>query len=153
MAWTDGITEVYTRVEELEEENREQKADVEKLKAENDDLFYKLVGVMWFVDKWLDGEELEQDELNRAITMREKTLQITEDQQAEIERLKEANQSLVEAGERLIVARKLVKIEAYKEIITELKKHMCSYDLPDYHSFEAVDEDTMDEVLKEMVGE
>ena len=31
-----------------------------------------LQGVMWFVDKWLDGAELEQDEVNRAITMREK---------------------------------------------------------------------------------
>lgn len=45
-----------------------------------------------------------------------------------------------------------IKFEAYKEVIEKLKEHMCSYDLPDYHSFRAVDEDTMDEVLKEMVG-
>lgn len=62
-------------------------AEIKRLQAENDDLFYKLQGVMWFVDKWLDGDELEQDELNRAITMREKTLQITEEQQKEIEKL------------------------------------------------------------------
>ena len=61
---------------------------ISHLKKENDDLFYKLQGVMWSVDKWLDGKELEQDEVNRAITMREKTLQITEQQQSEIENLK-----------------------------------------------------------------
>lgn len=59
------------------------------LEKENNDLFFKLQGVMWSVDKWLDGDELKQDEVNRAITMREKTLQITEKQQAEIERLRE----------------------------------------------------------------
>lgn len=60
--------------------------------AENDDLLYKLTGVMHSVDKWLDGDELKQDEVNRAATMREKTLQIMEKQQVEIERLrKEVN--------------------------------------------------------------
>ena len=61
---------------------------ISHLKKENDDLFLKLQGVMWSVDKWLDGKELEQDEVNRATTMREKTLQITEQQQSEIENLK-----------------------------------------------------------------
>lgn len=61
---------------------------ISHLKKENDDLFYKLQGVMWSVDKWLDGKELEQDEVNRAIAMREKTLQITEQQEAEIKNLK-----------------------------------------------------------------
>ena len=55
----------------------------DRLKAENDELFYKLSGVMLSVDKWLDGEELNQDEVNRACTMREKTLQITERLKAE----------------------------------------------------------------------
>lgn len=45
------------------------------------------------------------------------------------------------------------KSEAYKEIAKKLKEHLCNYDLPDYHSFRAVDEDTIDEVLKELVGE
>lgn len=45
------------------------------------------------------------------------------------------------------------RVEAYKEIVKKLKEHLCSYDLPDYHSFKAVDEDTIDEVLKELVGE
>ena len=61
---------------------------INRQKAENEDLFYKLTGVMVSVDKWLEGVELEQDEVNRAATMREKTLRITEEQQAEIERLK-----------------------------------------------------------------
>lgn len=63
---------------------------IKRLKAENDELFYKLQGVMWSVDKWLDGNELKQDEVSRATTMREKTLQITEKQQAEIESLRNA---------------------------------------------------------------
>lgn len=45
---------------------------------------YTLIGVMHSVDKWLDGEELEQDEVKRAITMREKTLGIIEGYQAQI---------------------------------------------------------------------
>ena len=45
------------------------------------------------------------------------------------------------------------KQEAYKEIVKRLKEHLCSYDLPNYFSFEAVDEDTIDEVLKELVGD
>lgn len=61
---------------------------INRLQAENKDLFYKLEGVMHSVDKWLDGDELKQDEVNRAITMREKTLKIVEDLQAENERLK-----------------------------------------------------------------
>lgn len=39
---------------------------------------YIILGVMHSVDKWLDGKELEQDEVNRAATMREKTLRIIE---------------------------------------------------------------------------
>ena len=47
---------------------------------------------------------------------------------------------------------KRLKSEAYKEIIAKLKENLCSYDLPDYHYFRAVDEDVIDEVLEEMVG-
>ena len=70
-------------------------------KAENTDLFYKLTGVMHSVDKWLDGDELNQDEVNRAITMREKTLQITEKQQAEIERLQKEEKALLITVEKM----------------------------------------------------
>ena len=57
-------------------------------KAEIDNLEYTLLGVMHFIDKWLDGDELEQDEVKRAEIMRNRTLKIVEEQQAEIDRLK-----------------------------------------------------------------
>lgn len=53
-------------------------------RAEYNELLYKLEGVMHSVDKWLDGEELNQDEVNRAATMREKTLRIVEGYQMQI---------------------------------------------------------------------
>ena len=55
------------------------RVDVNKLE-------YTLLGVMHSVDKWLDGNELEQDEVNRAIIMREKTLRIIENLKAEVAR-------------------------------------------------------------------
>ena len=48
------------------------------LGKQRDDLELTLEGVMWNVDKWLEDKELEQDPVNRAITMREKTLNIIE---------------------------------------------------------------------------
>lgn len=39
---------------------------------------YIILGIMHSVDKWLDGKELNQDEVNRAATMREKVLRIIE---------------------------------------------------------------------------
>lgn len=51
---------------------------IKELAEEKSNLEYILMGVMHSVDKWLDGAELEMDEVNRAITMREKTLQIVE---------------------------------------------------------------------------
>lgn len=56
-------------------------------KSEVERLEYTLLGVMHSVDKWLDGKELEQDEVNRAITMREKTLQIVEKAKSEVARV------------------------------------------------------------------
>lgn len=44
------------------------------LGKQRDELELTLEGVMWNVDKWLDGDELNQDPVNRAITMREKIL-------------------------------------------------------------------------------
>ena len=46
------------------------------LGKKRDDLELTLEGVMWNVDKWLDGDELNQDPVNRAITMREKILKL-----------------------------------------------------------------------------
>lgn len=44
------------------------------LGKQRDDLELTLEGVMWNVDKWLEGKELEKDPVNRAIIMREKLL-------------------------------------------------------------------------------
>lgn len=96
---------------------------INRLKSENEDLFYKLEGVMHSVDKWLEGDELKQDEVNRAATMREKTLQITEKQQAEIERLENAiTKKVCEDCEKLWID-SLLKAEAkaIKEFARELK--------------------------------
>lgn len=49
---------------------------------------YLILGIMHSVDKWLDGKELEQDEVNRAATMREKTLRIVEKKDREINDLR-----------------------------------------------------------------
>ena len=46
------------------------------LGKKRDELELTLEGVMWNVDKWLEGNELNQDPVNRAITMREKLLKI-----------------------------------------------------------------------------
>lgn len=46
MAWTDGTTEVYALVEELEEENRGLKAEIERLQSMNQaklDMIYDLM--------------------------------------------------------------------------------------------------------------
>ena len=48
------------------------------LGKKRDELELTLAGVMWNVDKWLDGDELNQDPVNRAITMREKILYLLE---------------------------------------------------------------------------
>lgn len=63
---------------------------LKELSHKADSLEYTLMGVMHSVDKWLDGNELEQDEVNRAATMREKLLQIIESKDAEIARLQAA---------------------------------------------------------------
>lgn len=49
---------------------------------------YLILGIMHSVDKWLDDKELEQDEVNRAATMREKTLRIVEKKDREINDLR-----------------------------------------------------------------
>ena len=62
----------------------------DKLKEENNNYYYELMGVMHFVDKWLNEEELkEENAVRRADRMREKTLCIVEDLEKELAELKE----------------------------------------------------------------
>ena len=71
--------------ETLRDEIAEKDAEIERLE-------YVLMAVMHSVDKWLEGDELKQDEANRACAMREKTLKITEKLHKKIDGLKKANQ-------------------------------------------------------------
>lgn len=49
--------------------------------------------------------------------------------------------------------REEIREEAIEEFAAKLKEHKCSYDLDNYHSFEAIDVDDIDEVVKEFLGE
>ena len=91
---------------------------IKRQQAENTDLFYKLSGVMLSVDKWLEGDELKQDEVNRAATMREKTLCIVEKKQAEIERLQKDKADIIDAVEYRI---NQAKEFAYKKFAEQLQ--------------------------------
>ena len=90
-------------------------------REEVDKLEYTLLGVMHSVDKWLDGDELEQDEVNRAITMRENTLRIVENLQAEVERLN--GELIVESTRRknAVIAYHSAKQEVAREIFEEIE--------------------------------
>ena len=153
---------------------RLEKAD-ENQKAEIENLTYTLWGVMHSVDKWLDGTELEQDELNRAVTMREKTLRIVEEKQAEIERLEKIEIEIDDFCRRLCRMRMLngsaiasyedlqnyiqeEKSEVVKEFADRLKnkiKTECNpYGKPtfDYDTSIAIMR-YVDNLVKGMVGE
>ena len=56
---------------------------IEKLQAANNELECTLAGVMHSVDKWLAGDDFEHGEVQRAAIMREKTLQIIENLDAQ----------------------------------------------------------------------
>lgn len=107
--------------------------------AEIERLELVLLGVMHSVDKWLDGKELEQDEVNRAATMREKTLQIVERKQSEIDRQKSMNQAKLDTIHDLraeievlnktidncvscLESIEKIKAKAYKEFAEEFEK-------------------------------
>ena len=78
-----------------------QEQRIKELTEENKKLEYTLAGVMHSVDKWLDGKELEQDEVNRAITMRDKTLRLCEELDCMIDNLRDDISELTEENERL----------------------------------------------------
>ena len=91
---------------------------INRQKAENDDLYYKLLGVMHSVDKWLEGKELEQDEVNRAATMREKTLQIVEKLEAVLLKKEDTMQLLNKEHQNTVD--ELQKAKAENERLNEL---------------------------------
>lgn len=76
----EAIVEVIVAAKKFESKSKE-------LAKEKSDLEYTLLGVMHSVDKWLEGDELKQDEVNRAAAMREKTLRIAEELTKRVEEL------------------------------------------------------------------
>ena len=124
---------------------------IKRQQAEIKRLNYSLLGVMHSVDKWLYGAELEQDEVNRAATMREKTLRTVEEKRAEIERLHKKVEELSEVlSDSIRIRYKEAKSEAVKEFAERLKKVWWdnSYESPDVDF-----DDFVDNLVKEMVGD
>jgi 5'-3' exonuclease len=138
---------------------------INRQKADKEKLEYILMGVMHSVDKWLEGEELNHDETNRAVIMREKTLQIVEKQQAEIEMLrgedKEKTETIDFLKKRVVgwnndycelkMQIKTAKVEAIKEFAERLKEKAIENYIENL--IMTVDADEIDNLVKEMVGD
>ena len=80
-------------------------------------------------------------------------LELIQKQQAEIERLTNYNRCIDAQCRDLLDNEEKARAEAIKVFAEKLKKHKCSYDIDNYHYFEAIDVDDIDEVIKEMIGE
>lgn len=124
--------DVLNDKKKLTEENEDLKAIAEQYQKQFEDcaeeknnLEYTLEGVMHFVDKWLDGAELEKDEVNRAATMREKTLQIVEKLTKENERLAVRVLSENHLRNQVEYMLKTVKSDTVREFAKRLNKHFC----------------------------
>lgn len=146
MLYLSALRDSHRIVRKAEEEINRQQEEIDRLT-------YNLWGVMHSVDKWLDGTELEQDEVNRASTMREKTLRIVEEKQAEIERLKIENQAFRSAANSYKLHYNEARTEAVKEFAERLKeksfKTIRNYGL----TKDVVEVCDIDNLVKEMVGD
>jgi len=84
-----GAYELMSTLADMRKEEIESlKSRAERAEAERDNLAYTIEGVMHFVDKWLDGKELEINPVNRAELVRSKTLEIIENLEKENTKLK-----------------------------------------------------------------
>lgn len=72
---------------------------------------------------------------------------------AEIERLKTDIFALQYKITVFLEAANNLTANVVKEFVAKLKEHKCSYDLDNYHSFEAIDVDDIDDAVKEFLGE
>ena len=104
-------------------------ARADQAEAKVDELEYTLLGVMHSVDKWLTGDELNQDEVNRAVTMREKTLRIIETAQSAVarefvERLKEKVCVFAGKGDKEYMRGLEEAIDWYDEKVQETLREM-----------------------------
>lgn len=157
----DLMEKVYDLINRLRNDAKKDNRIIElqdkkiaELEAQNNDLFYKLNGVMLSVDKWLEGKELKQDEVNRAITMREKTLQIVEKLEAEIERLHDELEFKCDDCKNIRLSREeyrkaisQAKSEAYREFAERLKTYLL---LNLSERISVVTADDVDKLLKEL---
>lgn len=75
---------------------------IEELFAEKESYRYILMGAMRNVDRFLEGDELKLDEMNRAATMREKILQASMNNYSEIRMLKTENKMLKKENETVM---------------------------------------------------
>ena len=75
-------------------------------------------------------------------------------QQSKIEELTFSNNALKGIKTFLTSEREEeIRVETIKEFVAKLKEHKCSYDLDNYHSFEAIDVDDINDAVKEFLGE
>ena len=129
------VSEVYGAWGMLQPIQRKQIREVcdtcDNFESTADDLYYTLLGVMHSVDKWLDGDELKQHEVNRAATMREKTLQIIEGQTREIISLQRAVNNSLPSGVQACSEEEAMKIgyergraAATKELLDEINRRL-----------------------------
>ena len=117
----DAITKMYPQVSGVNKDTKTVYAEaadaIEKLQAMNDELEYALAGVMHSVDKWLEADDFDKDEVQRAAIMREKTLQIVEKLQAELKHTKSERDAAVAD------AKELAKTLIYEECVFSV----CGY--------------------------
>ena len=88
-------------------------------KSEIEKLELTLQGVMWSVDKWLDEKDYDADPIKRAITMREKTLQI-------VEKLEQDNEGLRNVLANTINKYRNCEAEVAREIFEEIDNEILA---------------------------
>lgn len=150
------INSYEQRIKELEADCEQWRSDwaenqarweiaYDELDKEKHNIELTLVGVMFFVDKWLNGAELEKDEVNRAITMREKTLQI-------VEKLTEENERLRDTAYRLECEVHRERADTVRKMQERLTKEFDRLHKNNFMTAE-VRQWIIDQIAKEMQGE
>jgi hypothetical protein len=139
--------------------NKDAASLIEEMSKAHNDLEYILMGVMHFVDKWLDGDELDMDEVNRSLRMREKTLEIVEDLTKENkklnERLDREAKCQYDLATKIVDLRddaKYIKADTVRKMQERLKE--CFYsDSENIRNTDVYIRDVIDQTAKEMLEE
>ena len=120
LAKTAEYDDMLHQRNKLEEFTEEQQKEISSLE-------YTLMGVMHSVDKWLDGDELKQDEINRAATMREKTLKLVEVRDKKVIRLKNLMELEIFYNTLTMESFKAAKSKAIKEFAEKITEIFMQY--------------------------